>query len=72
MLEQADEAIYETVKPQRTYQIKETARVFLSVIPAVKGDFSKRGYQGTRTGCFFDLIGTLRLHRFIDGFIGLF
>ena len=26
MLEQADEAIYETVKPQRTYQIKETAR----------------------------------------------
>ena len=47
-------------------QIGVAARFFLSVIPAVKGDFSKRGYQGARTGCFFDLISTLRLYHFID------
>ena len=45
MLEQADEAIYETVKPQRTYQIKETARSRTLVTTFGEITFHRRYYR---------------------------
>ena len=48
MLEQADEAIYETVKPQRTYQIKETARSRTLVTTFGEITFHRRYYRQKR------------------------
>ena len=56
MLEQADEAIYETVKPQRTYQIKETARSRTLVTTFGEITFHRRYYRQKDTGRYTYLL----------------
>ena len=56
MLEQADEAIYETVKPQRTYQIKETARPRTLVTTFGEITFHRRYYRQKDTGRYTYLL----------------